>query len=221
MLILIPPSEGKREPPAGADRVDLDALAFARELSAVRARLLDGTLRAAPAAPAADVYSGVLYARLGLAGMTPAARARAEARVLIFSAQWGLLRPGDRIPAYRREVRAGDWREAVGTALAPLDLPDELVVDCRSGPYAAMWRPETATHVAVRAFREHPDGSRQAISHMAKATRGDVARALLRSRRASWRPRDVLRAAQAAGLRAELGELGDGRRLALDVVEPA
>jgi hypothetical protein len=66
------------------------------------------------------------------------------------------------------------WRPALRGA-----LPDEgLVVDLRSGPYAAAWTPRAAEVVAVRAFTERA-GRRTAVSHMDKATRGDVARLLL------------------------------------------
>ena len=57
------------------------------------------------AAPAAEVYTGVLYERLGLPGLPAAARRRAGKRVLIASALWGFVRPGDAIPYYRLRRR--------------------------------------------------------------------------------------------------------------------
>ena len=63
------------------------------------------------------------------------------------------------------------WRDPLRKA-----LPDEgLIVDMRSGAYTAAWKPKQATVVGVRAFQ---DG--KTISHMVKATRGDVARILLK-----------------------------------------
>ena len=56
------------------------------------------------------------------------------------------------------------------------------MVDMRSGAYAAAWKPKRATLLAVRAFSEE-GGRRKPVSHMAKAVRGEVARALLRSRK--------------------------------------
>ena len=54
-------------------------------------------------------------------------------------------------------------------------MPDEgLIVDMRSGGYINAWKPKHATVVGVRAFT---DG--KIVSHMVKATRGDVARILL------------------------------------------
>jgi hypothetical protein len=76
-----------------------------------------------------------------------------------------------------------------------------------------VWRPRHATLLAVRAFRVHPDGTRQPISHMAKASRGDVARALLLAGRPAQTPDEVADLARAAGLDVELA---DGT---LDVLE--
>ena len=73
-------------------------------------------------APAADVYSGVLYDALGLPDLRerdPEAYRRAHESVLVFSALWGVLRPGDRIPHYR--CSAGVKLPGVGsvTAISP------------------------------------------------------------------------------------------------------
>lgn len=221
MLILLPPSEGKAEPGAG-EAVDLASLAFASELGERREGLLeklDPGLRAAPAAPAAEVYAGVLYQRLDLAGLPAAARRRAAERVLIASALWGFVRPGDRIPHYRLPPSAkldgvgplaAWWRPALAEALP--DEPGETIVDMRSGAYVAAWKPKRAQLLSVRAFREE-GGKRKAVSHMAKAVRGDVARALLLARREAKTPQDAAEIATAAGFEVELG--GDS---SLDVI---
>src|SRR3954454_11122997 len=210
MLVLLPPSEGKTAPLDG-EPVDLTALAFP-SLTKTRERLLNvlarlgsgpralaalgispgltdeaarnAALREAPAAPAHEVYSGVLYEHLGL-GSLPGEN------VLIASALWGFLRPSDRIPAYRLSMGAklpripslaALWRDPLRRA-----VPDAgLIVDLRSGAYAAAWKPKQATVVGVRAF---VDG--KTVSHMVKATRGDVARILLSSSMAPETPQDV------------------------------
>jgi cytoplasmic iron level regulating protein YaaA (DUF328/UPF0246 family) len=224
MLLLLPPSEGKADPPPGPP-ADLAALAFADALTATRERVLgavDPALRTAPAAPASAVYTGVLFGRLGLPSLT----VRAGREVLIASALWGVVRPSDRIPRYKLPIGekvaglgplAALWREPLAAALAGLDAPGALVVDCRSGGYVAMWRPREAARVAVRAFRVLPGGDRKPISHMAKAARGDVARALLAAPRRPRRPADVAEAAARAGLEVELAE--DGGGWTLDVLE--
>lgn len=235
MLVLLPPSEGKAAPSAG-EPVDLDALVFAGELGERRTALLDALeglagvapakamkqlaiskgqageievdaeLRSAPAAPAAEVYSGVLYDRLQL----PELPAEARRRVLIASALWGVVRPEDRIPYYRFSAKARldkigplatYWREALAAALP--DKPGELIVDMRSGAYAAAWKPRQATLLAVRAFSEH-NGVRKPVSHMAKAVRGDVARALLQARQMPKDPDAAAAVARGAGFRVEL-----------------
>jgi len=235
VLILLPPSEGKTAPVEG-EPLELDALAFAAELAERRAALLDAlerlggvpvgravkalaiskgqagevavdaALRSAPAAPAAEVYSGVLYDHLDLAGLP----ARARRRVLIASALWGVLRPEDRIPYYRFSAKArlpkigpvaAWWREALAAALP--DKPGDLVVDMRSGAYAAAWKPRQATLLAVRAFSES-GGVRKPVSHMAKAVRGDVARALLQAKKVPKSPEEAAAIARDAGFEVEL-----------------
>jgi cytoplasmic iron level regulating protein YaaA (DUF328/UPF0246 family) len=241
VLILLPPSEGKARPAAG-EPVDLGALSFPR-LSPQRERLLSAlerlgargalkamglppglaqevehnrALRSAPATPAFEVYTGVLYERLRLAELP-------HDGVLIASALWGMLRPGDRIPAYRLSMGARLPRLPALASLwrAPLAkaLPDGgLVVDMRSGAYAGAWRPRNAEVVAVRAFAEAADGSRTPVSHMAKRVRGDVARALLLAPAPAATPEDVAATAAAAGMRVEMHPMApDG--FTLDVIE--
>jgi cytoplasmic iron level regulating protein YaaA (DUF328/UPF0246 family) len=230
VLILLPPSEGKTAPSARRAPVDLAALPFDDALGALRRRLVeavDPALATAPAAPAGEVYTGVLYGLLDPATLPRAARARARRSLLIASGLWGLVGLADRIPAYKLPIDAkvpaagstlaAVWRPAVAEALAAYDAPRQLVIDCRSGGYAAVWRPSAAPRVEVRAFRVHADGRRQVITHMAKASRGLVARALLLAPRAARRPADVAAAAAGAGLDVELA--GQRGGWTLDVLE--
>ncbi len=241
MLVLLPPSEGKTAPASGAP-VDLAALthpALTPQRSKVIAVLgrvargsrkgalrtlglsvgqadeiaLDVDLLAAPAAPAAEVYTGVLYQHLDLASLTPAARSRAADRMLVASALWGVVGLDDRIPAYRLSMGArlprlaplaSWWRPALTAALPA----DALVVDLRSQPYAAAWRPAQGTVVAVRVFVER-EGRRTVVSHMAKATRGDVARLLAQARGVPGDPAAIAAVVQRAGHRVELAREAD------------
>jgi hypothetical protein len=235
MLILLPPSEGKTAPETGAP-VDLEALAYADALTESRRKLLgalaalaelpveravsmlavskgqagevavDAALDSAPAGPAAEVYTGVLYERLRL----PELPKRAQRRVLIASALWGVLRPADRVPYYRFSAKArldgigglaAFWRPALAAALP--DKEGTLVVDMRSGAYAAAWKPKRATLVAVRAFSESK-GKRKPVSHMAKAVRGEIARALLEAKKPPENPEAAATIAEAAGFTVEL-----------------
>jgi cytoplasmic iron level regulating protein YaaA (DUF328/UPF0246 family) len=247
VLILLPPSEGKFAPSEGAP-VELDSLAFAAELGERRARLLDGlerlgtvataralkqldiskrqvgeiavdaALRTAPAAPAAEIYTGVLYDHLRL----PELPVRARRQVLIASALWGVVRSQDCIPYYRfsakaRLARIGAlstyWRTALAVAMP--DQPGDLVIDMRSAAYAAAWKPKRAQLLAVRAFSEGGDGTRKPVSHMAKAVRGEVARALLLAKQAPGDAESAVAIAAGAGFEVELSGSN------LDVIVPS
>ena len=144
VLVLLPPSQGKASPDHGR-RAGLSTLVYSR-LREPRDRLIDAVdpgLRTAPAIRAAELYTGVLFAALGLADLP-------WDGVLISSALWGVIRPGDRIPAYRLDMSAKPpgigglaayWREPLRSA-----LPDRgLVLDLRSSSYAAAWQPRRAT----------------------------------------------------------------------------
>lgn len=170
-LILLPPSESKYEPRRGKP-VDLGMLSFP-SLTACRDGLLDQRLRDAPTVAAGRLYTGVLYDALEI-GTLPSHAAR---NIVIVSAQFGALRPADRVPHYKREMDARYWRDALR---GPLDqvTAGRVVLDCRSATYAAAWRPargSTATLVHVSVVEERA-GVRRVVSHFAKKTRGEVAR---------------------------------------------
>jgi uncharacterized protein len=230
MLILLPPSESKADggdgPPLDVAALSLPGLTKTRErvLTALerlctgreeRARQVLGLspgqveeiarnreLRTAPALPAARLYTGVLYDNLDLATLDPERAARS---ILIFSGLWGALRVTDRVPAYRLAMGvklprlgalAAVWRPVLTKALPA----DGLIVDMRSAPYAAAWRPKT---VKVSVFREQ-DGRRTVVSHMAKATRGAVARAPLQNAADPATPEELVKTLVDLGYAAEL-----------------
>lgn len=208
--MLLPPSEGKADPTRGRP-VDLGRLSFP-SLTEERERLLGADLRHAPTRPAREIYTGVLYAALDL----PTLPAAAQRRVLIISAQFGALRPADRIPPYRRSMDAARWRPLLADALGPVTRRGVLL-DCRSAAYAAAWRAPGERTAHVRVERD-VRGARQVVSHDAKRTRGEVARHLLSARTV---PATVveLAACVAEGFRVELAEpAADGRPWELTVV---
>ncbi len=233
MLILLPPSEGKTAPRRGRpldlatlgspvltparERV-LDALVAlcegdpgvaASTLGVPKTQLelvgLNARVREAPTARADQVYSGVLYESLDVASLSSAARRRATSRVAVTSSLFGLVRPTDRIPAYRLSGDAslpglgsvaGTWRASLGDAVVE-GLGNGLLVDLRSGTYAAFWRPaaDLARRVATVRVLHETDGRRQVVSHFNKATKGRIVRALLedgRDPRTPARLADVL-----------------------------
>ena len=215
MLLLLPPSEGKTAPGSGSPlelrslqgpslnahrrlvlrsliavsrRPDaVDVLGVGRSLADEVAR--NRHLRTAPAAPAATVYTGVLYAAAGLDRLPDAvAERRAAESVLTVSALWGVVGPADLIPAYRLSMAvtlpgvgplAASWRAPLRRAL-DRRAGAELVLDCRSAPYAAAWPGVRGGpgHVSVSVLRE-VDGRRTVVSHSAKHVRGLLTRHLL------------------------------------------
>ncbi len=225
MFILVPPSEGKAVPtdaePVISGSLVLPQLTPVREaLVASLSKLSSGPerraletlgltegqrgelsrnqeLAKAPAAPAADVYRGVLYEALDLPGLRaeqPEAYRRAQESVLIFSGLWGALRPQDRIPYYRCSAGVklpgvgsvtAKWKQALAGPMADL-VGERLVVDLRSTAYAGMWRPKglsaAGRTVTVRVVHERMVGGvlkRSVVSHFNKATKGRLVRAVL------------------------------------------
>ena len=209
VLVLLPPSEGKADGGDGpaldvgslsfpaltpvrerlvealthAARTDPDRLRTALGLSAGQAGEVDkdAQLLTSPTLPALRRYTGVVYDNLGYATLRGPARRRANASLVVASALFGLLRPGDRVPAYRLSGGttlpgvgglASVWRPVLEPLLAG---QGGLVVDLRSGAYAALARVPGA--VQVRVLREH-EGRRSVVSHDNKWTKGLLARAL-------------------------------------------
>jgi cytoplasmic iron level regulating protein YaaA (DUF328/UPF0246 family) len=208
VLILLPPSESKTGRARGRSVVH-EQLSFP-ELAATRQSVAEAVavvsahpdaartlgvspnlttdiarnlvLHTAPALPASRVYSGVLYDALGYASLDGAARRRANRWLVIVSALYGAVRPTDSIAPYRLSMAvnlpgigplAGAWKPGLSKVLPDL-AGRGVVVDCRSSTYAAAWTPTGA--LAERWVQVRVPGA----THMAKHTRGLVARELCR-----------------------------------------
>ena len=143
-------------------------------------------LRTAATRPATDVYSGVLYEA---AGWDSWPLNSAAASVYVTSALWGLVSPNDMILPYRLSMgvtlpEAGAVKQVWRTALGPvLDdvAANQIVVDCRSGAYQAVWPPTAATarrcgttFATVRVVTRTDEGEK-VVSHFAKHARGELA----------------------------------------------
>lgn len=177
MLILLPPSETKRDGGDGAP-LDIAALAHPR-LAPVRRRLVrelgalarrpeemmarlklgpklafeverNRTLAKAPTMPAMDRYTGVLYEALDAPSLDAAARAFAGPRLRVHSALFGLVAGDDAIPAYRL---SHDSR---------LDAPT----------LKARWAAPVARELAERAGSLVLDLRSEAYVHLGPAPRG-------------------------------------------------
>ncbi len=185
---------------------------------------LNASLRSAPTARADAVYAGVLYDALGMATLSAGARRRATSRVRVTSSLFGLVAPTDRIPAYRLSGDAvlpgvgtvsGVWRQALGPEITEL-VGDGLLVDLRSGMYAAFWRPAALPRVATVRVLHEVAGRRQVVSHFNKATKGRILRALLED---GANPRTPARLAEALRDLGWTVEVVDGAKgTQLDVV---
>jgi hypothetical protein len=223
VLILLPPSEGKTAPRRGRP-VDLGTGPLADARREVRDALVDvcrGSTEAAlavlglspgqvddvrlnarlpelPSAPAERIYSGVLYDALGLTTMDASAHRRALARVAIISSLYGIVRPGERVTAYRLGgavnlpglgVVAAHWRRHLDPVVQSL-AGRGLVVDLRSSTYAGFWRPsaELARRVVTVRVLQEVAGKRQIVSHFNKATKGRLVRSLLEDGRDARTP---------------------------------
>lgn len=234
MLILLPPSETKAQGGDGAP-LDLDALSFT-ELNPTRRRLVgalfelaadvpaslatlglseaqisevvrNGKLPTAPTMPALHRYTGVLYDALDAGSFTAAQRGRAQKRLAVASALFGLVAAGDPIPAYR--LSGGNSLPGIGTlrpvwrpALEPVleKVPGPLI-DLRSGTYAALAKAPGA--ITVRVVTEDGAGRRKTVSHHNKAYKGRLASVWARTPREPSTVRGLVSVALRAGLRLE------------------
>ena len=169
----------------------------------------NAALREAPTIPAISRYTGVLYDALDIESLRGAAATRARGRLAIGSALFGLLRADDPIPGYRlsatsklpgQPTLASRWRPLLELVLAQM-AANELVVDLRSGSYAALGGLPNAVRVEVLA--EQADGMRTVVSHFNKAHKGRFARALATTRSEADDAAAVATVARRAGLRVE------------------
>lgn len=201
----------RRDLLAGVVELSADAAAMTRALG-LGPRQLDEVARNAlvlrsPTLPAIRRYTGVLFDALDHRSLRPAERSRSAERLAISSALFGLVRASDPIPAHR--LSAGSqlpgfpplpavWRPVLGPLLA---AEAELVVDLRSGAYAALAPLPGA--VSVRVLTARADGSRVVVSHANKAAKGRLARQLARASRDCSSIEDVERVARRARLTVE------------------
>ncbi len=192
--------------------------------------LRNAALREAPTARADEVYSGVLYEALDLPTLEASARRRATSRIAIASALFGLVRPGDRIPAYRLSGTvslpgigpvATYWGSRLDEAVREA-AGKGLVVDLRSSTYASFWRPDSEQArkvVTVRVLHE-VDGVRKVVSHFNKATKGRLVRSLLQDGGNPGTPARFAELLRGLGWTVEVGPAGrHGTQLDVVVAE--
>jgi hypothetical protein len=218
VLIILPPSETKRPPPEAGSPLDLDRLSFP-SLTAMRERVMEALvatsrgpdalrhlgvrpslagevarnehLRGLPTRSAVETYAGPLYEGLDAGSWSSRAEERTARQLIIVSALWGAVRPGDRIPPYRLHVCARlagmdrlepAWRTVLPSILADAAAPHGPVLDLRSRAYQAVGRPTGLDdQTATLRIRPSPGGSAHIGDVIAKRVRGEAARHLLSS----------------------------------------
>jgi len=190
MLILLPPSE-KKKTATSPEKLDLDSLVFAAELSATRTQTT-ANYDYSQTSPAIEIYDGVLYQGLGWHSLSASQRKRANSRVLIVSALFGLVRPLDQIFQYKVKIDSKLWRDAIVDVSEK--FVDELVIDCRSSTYKSVWTINPENTVDVRVFKV-TGSERSVITHMSKKYRGELARHLIMQASDPITPADVKRMA--------------------------
>jgi cytoplasmic iron level regulating protein YaaA (DUF328/UPF0246 family) len=178
----------------------LDALIATSAQRDARRRLLVGPslaeevarnehLRELPARPAIDTYAGPLYSGLDPAGWSPDALRRSADALVIVSALWGALRPGDRIPPYRLHVRSRlvgmdrlepTWRTVLPAVLGDAAAGTGPILDLRSRAYQAVGHPDGLDDQTVTLrVRPSPSGNPHIGDVIAKRIRGEAASHLL------------------------------------------
>jgi cytoplasmic iron level regulating protein YaaA (DUF328/UPF0246 family) len=145
--------------------------------------------KAAPTRTAMERYTGVLYKELAWSTLPAAARRRGEEQVRIVSGLWGVVAPGDPIPAYR--LNMSDRLEPLGRLslwwrprLAPVlaaRAAGAVVWDLLPNEHeAAMdW---SSSRPALRVTVRFVDDRGRTVSHWNKLLKGSLVRWLLTTR---------------------------------------
>lgn len=249
MLILLPPSESKATRARGAalrpeslssPRLATQRARVAQALAEVSAQpgaadtlgvsptlteeiARNTRLLTAPTLPARELYTGVLYDALDLGSLDPASARRATRRLVVVSALYGVVRMTDRLAPYRLSMAVNlpgvgplgtTWRPHLDEVL-PEAAGRGLVVDCRSSTYVSAWVPQG--DLATRWVTVRVPGA----THMAKHTRGLVARALCQTSADPRRPEALVDLLVDAGFDVELHRPARGGKPWVLDVQPA
>lgn len=147
----------------------------------------------APALPARDVYTGVMYEAIGFPSLKATERKLFDKNTLIVSALFGLLRPGDLIPPYKLKMgasiggRVGKpvsfWRRPVSEILRR-EVRGKVVWDFLPDQHRRVWDSTgefQARHQVkfVKRIIRSGVAEYKTISHHAKSLKGALIRHLL------------------------------------------
>ncbi|MGV1034762.1 MAG: YaaA family protein [Microbacteriaceae bacterium] len=210
MRIVLPPSETKRD---GGISLPLDVAALSfPALNVTRRKLVSAlvalsrdeaaalnalklgpkgapevarnrVLKKSPTMPAIERYTGVLYDGLDALSLSEVERERANERVLIHSALFGIIAANDPIPAYRlsHDSRLPDLSlKQLWPAKNAWVLRDtgEFVLDLRSEGYVDLG-PAPKNAVFLRVVTRTEGGQVRALNHFNKKAKGEFTRDLL------------------------------------------
>ena len=212
MLILLPPSE-KKKAAISQENFELSSLVFAADLTDTRSQTTTSH-DFSQTSPAIEIYDGVLFQGLNWKTLTAAEQKRANTKVLIISAIFGLVRPLDKIFSYKEKIDNKLWREAIAQVSAKFS--NELVIDCRSSTYKGVWTINPQNTVEVRVFKVN-GAERNVITHMSKKYRGELTGHLLKQTNDPTTAAEVQRIA-AQLFECELHAPVDGQPWALDLL---
>lgn len=212
MLILLPPSE-KKKSATSSEKFDLSSLVFAAELFDTRNQATANHVTS-QTSPAIEIYDGVLYQGLNWKNLSVDEQKRANSKLLIVSAIFGLVKPLDQIFSYKEKIDNKLWRDSIAQVAAKYS--DELIIDCRSSTYKGVWPINPANTIEVRVFQVVA-GERKVITHMSKKYRGELTRHLLTQATDPITPADVQRMA-AQLFECELHPPADAKPWALDLL---
>jgi uncharacterized protein len=215
-MFLLPPSETKLDA-TGKTKLNLKSLSFP-ELTKSRTEVLNAlvdfssatpgrartalglsqkqdferirnmVLKSATAAPAWQIYSGVLYEALNADALSAAAVKKLTSNVFVQSALFGLISLGDKIPAYR--LSADSKLPKIGSVsniwakncASIFENSTELIVDMRSGQYAQIAPiPKNISDQVIvpKILQKMPSGPPKVVSHHNKATKGRIIRQIV------------------------------------------
>jgi cytoplasmic iron level regulating protein YaaA (DUF328/UPF0246 family) len=212
MLILLPPSE-KKKAATSQEKFELSSLVFIAELTDTRSQTTTSH-DFSQTSPAIEIYDGVLYQGLNWKTLTAAEQKRANSKVLIVSALFGLVRPLDKIFSYKEKIDNKLWRDSVAQVAAMYS--NELIIDCRSSTYKGIWTINPQNTVEVRVFKVN-GAERNVITHMSKKYRGELTGHLLKQTIDPTTAAEVQRIA-AQLFECELHAPVDGQPWALDLL---
>jgi uncharacterized protein len=156
-----------------------------------------------PSGPALFAFTGLVYKYIDAATLEPEAVKRAQKNLIILSGLYGLLRPLDRIQAYRLEMGAKwapkpaknmaiYWRETLTGSVNAKLKRGEPIINLAAQEYVKVLDIEALKSALISpVFKERrPDGTLKTAPVHAKMARGAMARFILST--GSEAPADLL-----------------------------